>query len=188
MKRIGSILGGLAVLWIGFLIFCLALILTGPDISGLFDYLEKSAFLPVEATVSHVSEADGRVLFLPAEDSHFFDDMILDGTNYQTAVENGLMPETDLPVGTVVTVVAHPAYLGDGWKYPVAALSVNGMSYLDFEDGYAALLASQVFSCLFAVLFIGLGVFIMVRGVLLIRGKSSQTKTKEDAPDPFAAA
>ena len=59
--------------------------------------------------------------------------------NLKIAEENGIYEK--LKIGELVTFITAPRYFGDGYVMPIVALSVNGKNILQFEEGYANLLA-----------------------------------------------
>ena len=63
----------------------------------------------------------------------FYEDFRIDGKNFDLAMENGL-PDL-LQKGASFTITAASAYLGDGWAYPIAALSFEGWEIIPFEEG-----------------------------------------------------
>ncbi len=185
MKRISPILCGILLLHIGFFVFGVMLVLTAPDIGGYFDYRDREAFCTVEGTVRDAYESrDGDAYYLlietPENEKSYYGDYVLRDRMWNIARENGL----DAPPreGDTVSLTFHPAYLGDGWSYPIAALTVNGTTYLPFDEGYPAVLDDQRGAAGFSVLAIGLGVWIMIGAVAMIavgarpNGRRSQPK------------
>ena len=80
-------------------------------------------------------------LFLHFEETSFqFIDtsFILDGENYNVVMDKNIIEV--LEPNTVVQFVTAPGYFGDGWHYPIVAIEINGITYLEFEEGYENLL------------------------------------------------
>lgn len=56
------------------------------------------------------------------------------GENLRTVEKNGL--EDKIKIGDRVTFVTAPKYFGDGYVMPIVAISANGESLLDFDEGF----------------------------------------------------
>lgn len=61
------------------------------------------------------------------------------GKNLQIVQGNGI--DEKLKIGDSVDFITAPKYFGDGYVMPIVALSINGESLLDFDEGYTNLLS-----------------------------------------------
>ena len=60
------------------------------------------------------------------------------GENLKIVRKNGI--EEKLKEEDEVVFITAPRYFGDGYVMPIVAISINGESLLDFNDGYANLM------------------------------------------------
>ncbi len=176
MKRVVRILAGVLVAHIGFVVTAFFLMFTGPDIGGYFDYRQPDKFFVIQATVTSAVDSDGDILLLLDDrtclgDTFFYDGFILRDKSRRIALKNGLPALSELE-GVEITVMANSAYLGDGWRYPIAALSVDGVEYLSFTEGYPIVRRQALGACIWAVFLCGGSLaFFTWATVRLIRGK-----------------
>ena len=63
----------------------------------------------------------------------------ISGKNYERIHENGLLEVLDL--GQQITFMSAPKYFVDGYVMPIVSITVEGNTYLDFEEGVANLVA-----------------------------------------------
>ena len=56
------------------------------------------------------------------------------GENLRTVEKNGI--DDKIKIGDRVTFVTAPKYFGDGYVMPIVAISANGESLLDFDEGF----------------------------------------------------
>ncbi len=178
MKALFRILGGIAVVWIAFMLFCLTMMLTYPDIPGFFDYLKKSEFREISATVTAAKNSrDGDSLLLSLEqDAKLCGEFTLKNACYREAVNHGLPSNLQ---DSEITITYHPSFLGDGWVYPIAALTIDDQVYLSFDKGYPVVLVDQLAAAVYALLYIGSTVLLIVIGIRIIRGRPFRRKQRE---------
>ena len=108
-----------------------------------FDYYaEKDNYISVSGTVSHIAyDENGEFLSLGISDiSYQLDDNAFKivGDNLRIALANDF--EDKVLIGTKIDFITAPKYFGDGYIMPIVAISVNGESILDYEEGYLNLL------------------------------------------------
>ena len=60
------------------------------------------------------------------------------GKNLQTVEKNGIGDK--IKIGDRVTFITAPKYFGDGYVMPIVAISANGESLLDFDEGFKNLM------------------------------------------------
>lgn len=56
------------------------------------------------------------------------------GENLRIVEKNGI--DDKIKIGDRVTFVTAPKYFGDGYVMPIVAISANGESLLDFDEGF----------------------------------------------------
>ena len=105
-------------------------------------YEEKENYIGVTGTISHIQyNEDLTVLYLgfselsPALDDTSFK---IVGENLKIVQANGI--DIKLKIGEQISFMTAPKYFGDGYVMPIVAISVNGESLLDFQEGYTNLL------------------------------------------------
>ena len=105
-------------------------------------YEEKENYIGVTGTISHIQyNEDLTVLYLgfselsPAIDDTSFK---IVGENLKIVQANGI--DIKLKIGEQISFMTAPKYFGDGYVMPIVAISVNGESLLDFQEGYTNLL------------------------------------------------
>ena len=64
---------------------------------------------------------------------NYYNNFKINGKNLDLAIENGL--QDILRENVVFTVTSADAYLGDGWKYPIVALTYDGNEIIPFAEG-----------------------------------------------------
>jgi len=105
-------------------------------------YSQKENYITVTGKVSYINYDEGSVsLYIGlSEMSQDLDDSCfkLVGDNLRTVRMNGI--DAKLEVGTNIELITAPEHFGDGYVMPVVAISINGESLLDFEEGYNNLL------------------------------------------------
>lgn len=104
-------------------------------------YSEKENYIKATGTISYISyNEDLTALYLDfSELNPAFDDTCFKivGDNLLIVREKGI--DDKLIIGDQVAFVTAPKYFGDGYVMPIVAISVNGESLLEFEDGYTNL-------------------------------------------------
>ena len=110
------------------------LIFYAPDIGSVQYYSDAANYTTFDCTIQSFSigEDDIQITFEHTQ-SHFYDDFSIDGKNCDLAIENGI--EDILQTDALFTITSASAYLGDGWSYPVVALSYNGREIIPFDEG-----------------------------------------------------
>lgn len=101
-------------------------------------YLEKENYVNVHGTITNITyNDDSSVLYLEFSDlSPVLDDVCFKivGENLEIVQKNGI--ENKVNIGNQISFVTAPRYFGDGYVMPIVAMSANGETLLDFEDGY----------------------------------------------------
>ncbi len=105
-------------------------------------YSQKENYIRVTGTVSHIKYNDeNTVLFIGFEElSPALDDVSFKivGDNLRIVQDNKI--DEKLELGEQITFVTAPKYFGDGYVMPIVAMSINGETLLEFEEGYENLL------------------------------------------------
>lgn len=101
-------------------------------------YADESNFISASGVVTHMKYSeDGSELYLAFSDlSYKFDDsnFKIVGASLETVWVNGI--DEKIRIGDRVEFMAAPAYLGDGYVIPIAAISAHGETLLEFEQGF----------------------------------------------------
>ncbi len=110
------------------------MLLYAPDLNSVPYFSDPANYLSFEGSVRSFSLDEGAIyLTVDHAREEFYEDFRIDGKNFDLALENGL-PDL-LQKGAPFTITAASAYLGDGWDYPIAALSCEGREIIPFEEG-----------------------------------------------------
>lgn len=98
-------------------------------------YSIESNYITVTGTVKFINREESAVYFACNNLSHCVYDcnFELTGANYREAVNNGLWQK--LECGEQIEIVIPKLFYGNGYVYPVAAISIDGVEYLSFEEG-----------------------------------------------------
>ncbi|MBE6533949.1 MAG: hypothetical protein E7678_03145 [Ruminococcaceae bacterium] len=105
-------------------------------------YSQKENYISVTGTVLNVKyNEDSTALYiefselLPVLDDTCFK---IVGENLQIVQNNDIYNK--IKIGEQISFITAPKYFGDGYVMPIVAMSTNGESLLDFEEGYKNLL------------------------------------------------
>lgn len=93
------------------------------EISGVVIYMEYSD----DHTVLYIAFSD---MDRKLDDCSFK----IVGENLRIVEKNGI--DDKIKIGDRVTFVTAPKYFGDGYVMPIVAISANGESLLDFDEGF----------------------------------------------------
>lgn len=93
------------------------------EVSGVVIYMEYSD----DHTVLYISFSD---MDRKLDDRSFK----IVGENLRIVEKNGI--DDKIKIGDRVTFVTAPKYFGDGYVMPIVAISANGESLLDFDEGF----------------------------------------------------
>lgn len=126
------------------LALCVLMIISGCDSEKKQDYYSQSEnYINASGTIIRIAyNEDSTALYIDfSELTPEFDDTCfkLVGDNLKTARNNGI--DEMLKPGDRVDFVTAPRYFGDGYVMPIVAISIDGDSLLEFEDGFEGLLA-----------------------------------------------
>ncbi len=101
-------------------------------------YSNENNFVTVTAEFYYINYDDkAPALYLGFLDlpEEFSDDCFkLSGENLKIVEEKG--GEDCFAVGDTIEFITAPRYFGDGYVMPIVAISINGESLLDYEQGY----------------------------------------------------
>ena len=105
-------------------------------------YSSEENYVATTGTVSYISYNDDRsILYLGFSNlTPSFDDVCFKivGMNTTIVQANGI--DTSLKIGDKASFISAPKYFGDGYVFPLVALSVDGKVLLEFEEGLPNLL------------------------------------------------
>lgn len=123
-------------------ILCVMFLFAGCTPVDVEYYADRSNYVTVIGTVSHIQyDEDGTALHIGMEEcpEGFSDtDFKLVGEGLTIARENGI--DEALQLGDEITFTAAPRYFGDGYVVPLAAIEVDGVWFLEFDEGHTALM------------------------------------------------
>ena len=105
-------------------------------------YSQKENYISVNGTVSHIKyNEDSTALYIGfSELSPALDDTSFKIVGYNLEIVRTNKVDDKLKIGEQVTFITAPKYFGDGYVMPIVAISINGESLLEFEEGYENLL------------------------------------------------
>lgn len=106
-------------------------------------YSDPDHYVTATGTITFLNcDEDNEIVYIGFSDlSPAFSDSCfkISGKNYERIHENGLLEVLDL--GQQITFMSAPKYFGDGYVMPIVSITVEGNTYLDFEEGVANLVA-----------------------------------------------
>lgn len=124
------------------LLLCIILSCTSCKRTKLQYYSQKENYITAEGTVAFIAYNDDSSFVTYSLDNvtPFFDDrgFKLVGDNLVIAQENGI--DELIKVGDTIKFVSAPKYFGDGYIFPIVALSKDDRVFLEFEEGYSNLI------------------------------------------------
>ena len=101
-------------------------------------YPVKDNYIEVSGVVIHMKYSDDHTeLCIAFSDmDRKLDDRSFEivGENLRTVEKNGI--DDKIKIGDRVTFVTAPKYFWDGYVMPIVAISANGESLLDFDEGF----------------------------------------------------
>ncbi len=101
-------------------------------------YPVKDNYIEVSGVVIYMEYSDDHtVLYIAFSDmDRKLDDRTFEivGENLRIVEKNGI--DDKIKIGDRVTFVTAPKYFGDGYVMPIVAISANGESLLDFDEGF----------------------------------------------------
>lgn len=101
-------------------------------------YPVKDNYIEVSGVVIYMEYSDDHtVLYIAFSDmNRKLDDRSFEivGENLRIVEKNGIVDK--IKIGDRVTFVTAPKYFGDGYVMPIVAISANGESLLDFDEGF----------------------------------------------------
>lgn len=101
-------------------------------------YPVKYNYIEVSGVVIYMEYSDDHtVLYIAFSDmDRKLDDRTFEivGENLRIVEKNGI--DDKIKIGDRVTFVTAPKYFGDGYVMPIVAISANGESLLDFDEGF----------------------------------------------------
>ena len=101
-------------------------------------YPVKDNYIEVSGVVSYMKYSDDHTeLHIAFSDmDRKLDDRSFEivGENLRIVEKNGI--DDKIKIGDRVTFVTAPKYFGDGYVMPIVAISANGESLLDFDEGF----------------------------------------------------
>lgn len=101
-------------------------------------YPVKDNYIDVSGVVIYMKYSDDHtVLYIAFSDmDRKLDDRTFKivGENLRIVEKNGI--DDKIKIGDRVTFVTAPKYFGDGYVMPIVAISANGESLLDFDEGF----------------------------------------------------
>ena len=127
---------------ISIICFLVVSVCTCGSAEKLIYYADKDNYISVTGIVESVINSSERSgLYIDFSDLNpSLDDTCFKivGENLNIVRKNGI--EEKLKEEDEVVFITAPRYFGDGYVMPIVAISINGESLLDFNDGYANLM------------------------------------------------
>ncbi len=121
------------------LVICITALFRSCEKARLQDYYaEQKNYVSATGTVTYISyHKEGTELFYRISDTSYkFSDTSfkIAGKNLKIVQEKGI--DEKVKVGDKITFVSAPGYFYDAYVMPIVALSVNGETLLDFDEGF----------------------------------------------------
>ena len=121
------------------LVVCITALFRSCEKARIQDYYaEQKNYVSATGTVTYISyHNEGTELYYIVSDiSYKFSDteFKITGKNLQIVREKGV--DEKIKVGDKITFVSAPGYFYDAYVMPIVALSVNGETLLDFDEGF----------------------------------------------------
>ena len=129
--------------WIMLFVLCVVLIMLSScyAVRELKYYAQKENYVNATGIVTHIAyynkSTDDSELFIEFSDlTPSFSDtrFSIVGKNLQIVQSNGI--DDKLKIGDQVEFISAIEYFGDGYHMPIIAITINGESLLEFEDGF----------------------------------------------------
>lgn len=138
-KRAKKICKILTIVWTSLIcvsIFPLGICMSlyAPDLNSVKYYSDSANYVSFDGSVQSFFISENYIeIKLNHSQKEFYDDFKINGKNFDLAVKNGLFDI--LQKDTLFTITSASAYLGDGWAYPIVALTYNGKEIIPYEEG-----------------------------------------------------
>ena len=103
-------------------------------------YKDPTQFVELSAEVDYIHWDTNRLTIGMTDIPEGFSERTfkIEGEAYDVVLENGLKEQ--LALGQTITFMAAPRYFGNGYVMPIVEISVDGVEYLSFDEGYPYLL------------------------------------------------
>lgn len=133
-KIIFGIIFCFILIFFSFLSLGLWLVLFAPDLNSVEYYSDDKNYSSFECTVSSFNVYEDCIIIeFTHSQENFYDDFNIRGKNFDLAIKNGLVEV--LRENAIFTISSADAYLGDGWCYPIVALTYNGNEIIPYTEG-----------------------------------------------------
>ena len=110
------------------------LFLFGPDLNSVEYYIDDANYDSFECTVRSYDIYDNTIyIYFDHSQDNYYDGFRICGKNFNLAMKNGL-PDV-LQENVIFIISSADAYLGDGWRYPIVALTYNGDEIIPYAEG-----------------------------------------------------
>lgn len=123
-------------------VFCIILMCIGCTNKQKLYYSETDNYIVASGVVSYINyNEDKSVLYIAFDDlSYNFSDNCfkITGDNVKIVIDNNI--DAYLSIGTTVVFSSAPEYFGDGYIMPIVSVSIDGIEFLSFSEGYVNLM------------------------------------------------
>lgn len=129
----------LAIIWSLFILvsivpFGIWTVLYAPDLNSVAYYSNSKNYVTFDGNVKSFFIGEDYIgIEFDHSQKEFYNDFKIRGKSFDLAVKNGL-PDI-LQEGISITITSASAYLGDGWAYPIVAVTYNGIEIIPYEEG-----------------------------------------------------
>ncbi|MGN1103527.1 MAG: hypothetical protein ACI4QI_01495 [Candidatus Coproplasma sp.] len=130
----------LTIIWSNFILASILplifwMLMYAPDINSVEYYSDPANYVSFDGSVQSFNIGDNCIIIrFNHNQKEFYDSFRIDGKNYDLAIENGL--SDILLEDALFTITSASAYLGDGWSYPIVALTYNEREIIAYEEGW----------------------------------------------------
>lgn len=127
------------ILMVTSILILLVILAVTRDKKQMWDYYStEDSFLSTTGVVTYIHHAEnqGQIYLSFSDIDPVFHDKSFKivGKNYTIVIENGLLDR--LSIGDHVEFVGSPRVFGDGYVLPLIAISLDGVQYIEREQGY----------------------------------------------------
>lgn len=121
-------------IFISFISLMIGLFLFAPDLNSVEYYIDDANYDSFECTVRSYDIYDNAVyIYCDHSRDNYYDKFKISGKNFNLAMNNGLSDLLQENANFLIS--SADAYLGDGWSYPIVALTHNGDEIIPYAEG-----------------------------------------------------
>ena len=101
-------------------------------------YADKGNYITATGVISHISYTKGeKAIYFSFSDLDIQvddDTFSIEYGNFEIAEKNGIVETAK--IGNKVSFITAPQYFGDGYIMPIVSITIDGVCFLSFEEGF----------------------------------------------------